>query len=451
MSTSTIPGPAGLSPLGSLLDFRHDSIDLLTRSQREYGDLVRFTLGPPGLRRELYAAFSPEGAQQVLAADSAHFRKDSRFYQEARATIGSGLLTSQDELYQRQRRLLQPLFTPRRVEGYGADIAEEALALAARWRDAAGGTVNLFNEMSRLTQRVTVRILFGPDTEAALDVVSRCFPVMSGYIQARTFALATLPRGWPTPANRKAAAAADELYAVCDQVIRQRHARLDPEAGDMISLLVNARSAEDGRLDPAEVRDQALVFLLAGTETTSTSLAMALHLLALHPQLQQRAREEAREVLGDRAPDSADLAKLPYLTWVIKEAMRLYPAGAFITRSVVEDTVIDGHLIPAGSEALVSPWVTQRHPDHWEHPDRFDPDRWAPELEKARHRYTWFPFGGGPRACIGRSLAMLEAVLALAVILRDIELAAVDREVRVKVGVTLQPQHPVRCRLSRAA
>ncbi|WP_225836375.1 cytochrome P450 [Streptomyces sp. NK08204] len=450
-TSAVVPGPAGSPLLGSMLELRRGALDLFLDARRDYGDLVRFTAGPPGLRKEIYAVFSAEGAQQVLATEATNFRKDSRFYQEVRETAGNNLLTSQDAIYQRQRRLLQPLFTQRRVDSYAAEIAEETQALLTAWDNAPDDTVELVEDMSRLTQRITVRILFGADFEAALDVVARCFPVIGDYIQRRSYSFVSVPRTWPTPMNRRAAAATEELYAVCDRVIGKRRAEADTSAAeDMITLLVQAQNAEDGKLDAAETRDQALVFLLAGTETTSTSLAMALHLLARHPEAQERAREEARRVLGTRAPVSSDMDELRYLSWVVKESMRLYPAGAFVTRNAVAATEIDGYTIPAGAEVLVSPWVTQRHPRYWDEPERFDPERFTPEREKARHRYAWFPFGGGPRACIGKHLAMLEAVTALAMILRQYELDAVDEHVPVTYGVTLRTETPVRCRLRPA-
>ncbi|MFE2147217.1 cytochrome P450, partial [Streptomyces sp. NPDC059456] len=194
-------------------------------------------------------------------------------------------------------------------------------------------------------------------------------------------------------------------------------------------------------------RDQVLVFLLAGHETTATSLAFSLHLLARHPEQQARAREEVARVLGDRTPEAADLDRLPYLTQVLKEAMRLYPAAPVIGRGSVAATEIGGRTVPAGSDVILAPWVTHRHPRYWPDPDRFDPDRFTPEAEAGRPRYAWFPFGGGPRACIGQHFSMLESVIALAMVLRAYEFEAVDTEVPVIAGITLRADGPIRCRI----
>jgi cytochrome P450 len=486
ITETRVPGPAGLPLLGSMLDLRNDSLATYVRALREHGDVVRLTAGPPGLRFELYGVFSAEGAQQVLATESANFRKDNAFYQEVRESFGNGLLTSQDDDYLRQRRLVQPLFTRRRVDGYAQAVTTEVAALTSRWHPGAGsgtaGTgagagpgggagagsgpgggraaaaapdadtrvVDVVDEMTRLTLRAVARILFGVDVEAAVDVVERCFPVIGEYVLRRGYSPLNVPRDWPTRANRRAAAASRELYAVCDRIVEERRAQgADATGEDLLTLLAQAGSAEDGTLDAAEIRDQVLVFLLAGHETTATSLAFALHLLARHPEQQERARAEAARVLDGRTPTAADLDALPYLTMVLKEAMRLYPAAPVIGRRAVAATVVGGHTVPAGADVIVAPWVTHRHPRYWDDPERFDPERFTPEAEKDRPRYAWFPFGGGPRACIGQHFSMLESVLALAMILQEYELTAVDRTVPVQAAITLRAAGPARCILRR--
>ncbi|GAA4931604.1 cytochrome P450 [Streptomyces coeruleoprunus] len=448
-STGThVPGPTGIPLLGSMFDLRRDSLGTFLGAFRDHGDVVRVTAGPPGLRTEVYGVFSAEGAQQVLATESANFRKDNAFYQEVRDSFGNGLLTSQDGDYVRQRRLVQPLFTRRRVDGYADAVTTETATLLASWRDAPGATVDVAAEMTRLTLRAVARILFGTDVESAVDVVERSFPVLGEYALRRAFTPVRPPRHWPTPANRRAAAAIGELYEECDRIIGKRRAEGSAATGDdLLTLLSRAADETDGGLDPSEIRDQVLVFLLAGHETTATSLAFSLHLLARHPDQQRRARDEAVRVLAGRTPGAADLDALPYLTQVLKEAMRLYPAGPVIGRRAVATTVVGGHTIPAGADVVVAPWVTHRHPRYWEEPERFDPERFAPEREKARPRYAWFPFGGGPRACIGQHFSMLESVLALAMILRAYEIEAVDTYVPVTVGITLRAAGPARCRL----
>ncbi|WP_030056328.1 MULTISPECIES: cytochrome P450 [Streptomyces] len=451
MATETaIPGPAGNPLVGSLFDLTRRPLRTYLAARRDHGDVVRFQAGPPGLRADFYAVFSPEGVQQVLGGEAANFRKENAFYDELRTSVGNGLLTSQDDDYQRQRRLVQPLFTRRRVDGYAAAIAQEVDSLAERWRAVPGGVVDAAEEMSRFALRTVARILFGADVEEAVAVVNRSFPVLGEYIKERGFSPVRIPRTWPTPGNRRGLEAQRALYEVCDRIIADRATRGggDEDADDLLTLLGRARGENGERLDPAELRDQVLVFLLAGHETTATSLSFALHLLAKHPGHRKLAREEARTVLAGRAPTAADLEALPYLTRVLKEAMRLYPAASLVGRRAVAETVIDGYVIPAGAQVVVAPLVTHRHPDHWAEPERFDPDRFLPEEEKARHRYAWFPFGGGPRACIGQHFSMLEAVLTLGVLLRDFDVEAVDGRVALAQGITLRAASPMRIRVT---
>ncbi|MER7910108.1 cytochrome P450 [Streptomyces sp. NPDC096068] len=444
------PELAGIPLLGSMFDLKNDSLETFLRARREHGDVVRITAGPPGVRATLYGVFSAEGAQQVLAGESANFRKDNAFYQEVRESFGNGLLTSQDEDYLRQRRLVQPLFTRRRVDGYAAAIAAEVATLTGEWRDDGAESVDVLQEMARLALRAVARILFGTDVDAAVQIVERSFPELGAYVLRRGFSPLNVPRNWPTPGNRRAAAVHRALYEVCDRIIAERRSsgRTSDEGDDLLTLLVGAESAEDGSFDATELREQVLVFLLAGHETTATSLGFALHLLGLHPEARKRAREEVDQVLAGRTPGAADLDALPYVTRVLKEAMRLFPAAPVVGRRAVAATEIGGVAVPAGADVVVAPWVTHRHPDYWEDPERFDPDRFTPEAEAARPRYAWFPFGGGPRACIGQHFSMLESVIALAMILQRYDFEAIDTEVPLTSAITLQAAGPARCRLT---
>ncbi|MFJ9748357.1 cytochrome P450 [Streptomyces chartreusis] len=451
MTTTVAQAPVvtGSPLLGSMSDLLNDPLTAYLRARRDHGDVVRFRAGPPGLRADLYAVFSPEGAQQVLATQAANFRKDNVFYEELRRWVGNGLLTSQDDVYLRQRRLVQPLFTRRRVNGYGQQVAEEAAALADVWRAAPGGSVELVGEMHRFALHIVGRILFGTDVKQAFETIERTLPQLQEYSLKRGFSPFKAPRSWPTPANRRAVRLQSELFGLCDGIIASRRDRADGD--DLVTLLVHAENAEDGSLDADELREQVLIFLLAGHETTATALAFALHLLARHPEEQGRVREEVDRVLGGpggRPPTAADMEELPYLTMVLKEAMRLYPSAPVVGRRSVADAEIDGVRIPAGADILISPWVTHRHPDHWPDPERFDPGRFTPEAEAGRPRYAWFPFGGGPRACIGQHLSMLESVLGLAVLLREFELTdAQEGEVPLGAGITLMAKGPARVRV----
>ncbi|MER7568295.1 cytochrome P450 [Streptomyces sp. NPDC097941] len=438
-----IPSVAGSRLTGAMTALRRDPLATYLRARRDHGDVVRFTVGPPGLREDLFAVFSAEGAQQVLAR-SVGFRKDDSFYDEIRSIFGNGLLTSQDEDYVRQRRLIQPLFTRRKVDRYATAMCEETLRTVTEWKAMDHEPLDVIPEVTRLTQRVVTRVLFGAASEEAGDVVDRCFPLLGAYMLKRGFAPLPFPRTWPTPANRRAAAARRDLYEVCDRIIRERNPQ---ETGnDLLELLLQAGEGTGDQLSPEEIRDQVLIFFLAGHETTATSMTFALHLLARHPEAQARAREEVDRVLGGRTPTADDFDRLEYVHMALKEAMRLYPPSPGISRRATAETEIDGYCIPAGKIVFLSPWVTHRHPAYWQDPEAFAPERFSPELEAERPRYAWFPFGGGPRACIGQYFSMLEAVLAIAVILQAFEVEAVDTEIRLTQKMALRSEGPIRCR-----
>jgi cytochrome P450 len=442
---ATLPPTLGGSPLlGVLPDLRRDVLGTLERARRERGDVVRLVAGPPRVQSTTFAFFHPDAVRRVMATEADRYRKDNTFYKEIRWALGDGLLNSQDDRWLRQRRFIQPLFTRRRIAGYAEAMGEEAETLKDRWRArvAAGQPIELHAEMSRVTLRIVGRLLFGADVERAVPVVARVFPLLGEYARRRAYSPVRLPRDWPTPANRRAAAAREEIYGVCDELIAER--RLSGSGGeDLLSLLIAARDGDE-RLDDAEIRDQVLIFLLAGHDTTAIALTFALHLLGRQAGAQARVRAEAAELDG-RAPGAADVER--YTTMVLKEAMRLYPpAWGFGRRSSAADEV-NGHLVPAGSDVIVSPWVTHRHPAFWDAPERFDPERFTPEREAERHRHSYFPFGAGPRACIGQYFSMLEAAILLAVIVRDHELTSLTGDVPLAPRITLHPAAPVLSRL----
>jgi cytochrome P450 len=441
------PVVPGSALLGSARDLRRDMLAACERAFHEYGDVVRFQAGPPGRRLELLLVFHPDGAHRVLAGAAANYRKDNVFYQEIRGAFGDGLLTSQDEQWQRQKRFLQPLFTSRRVAGYADAMSDQVGELVRRWQGAPSRELDLHDQMTQLTLRTVCRILFGGDVERILPVVQRSFGPLGEAVRRRAMAPLRPPVGWPTPVNWRLARAQLALYEVCDQIIARRRASGSGGEQDLVGLLLAARDDGSG-LSDAEIRDQVLIFLLAGHETTSTALTFTLDLLGRHPEVQRRVRAEVDEVLGDRTPTAGDVPALALTTRTLKEAMRLYPSAPLIGRMAVADDELCGYRIPARSNLAVVPWVIHRHPGFWDEPGRFDPERFTPEREKARHHYAWLPFGGGPRGCIGQHFSMLESVIALAMLVRDFEFAAPAAEPRYTNHITLRPTSGVPSRVS---
>jgi cytochrome P450 len=447
-ATPLPPTMRGGPVLGLLADLRRDVLGTLECARREHGDVVGLLAGPPRLRSITYAVFHPDAVRRVLATEADRYRKDSRFYNEVRWALGDGLLNSQDDRWLRQRRFVQPLFTRRRIATYAAAMAEASEALVAGWSAAAGSgePIELHGEMSRLSLRIVGRLLFGADVERAMPVVAYAFPLLGEHARRRSYTPASPPHGWPTRANRQALRAQRLLYDTCDEIIAAR--RSNGAGGeDLLSLLVAARDGEEA-LSDSEIRDQVLIFLLAGHDTTAIALTFALHLLGHQRDVQAQVHDEIDGTLGGRTPGAEDVERLPYTTMVLKEAMRLYPPAWGIPRRAAAADEIGGHYMPAGADILLSPWVTHRHPEFWEQPERFDPERFATEREAERHRHAYFPFGAGPRACIGQYFSMLESVIALAVILREFELHSLTDRVPLAPRITLHTAAPVPCRLT---
>jgi cytochrome P450 len=442
------PVAPGSALLGSALSLRRDMLGECERTFRELGDVVRVQAGPPGLRLELFLLFHPDAAHRMLAGAAAGYRKDNVFYREIRGAFGDGLLTSQDERWQRQKRFLQPLFTSKRVASYAGAMSEQVGGLLRRWRREPARDVDLHAEMTWLTLRTVCRILFGGDDDEVLPVVRRSFGPLGEAVRRRAMAPLRSPTAWPTPVNQRLIRSQLALYDACDQIIARRRASGSGGQDDLVGLLLAAREGGGG-LSDAEIRDQVLIFLLAGHETTSTALTFTLDLLGRHPEAQRRVRDEVEAVVGDRIPTAADIPGLARTTMALKEAMRLYPSAPLIGRMAVAEDELCGYRIPAGANVAVVPWVIHRHPDFWDEPERFDPERFTPEREKARHHYAWLPFGGGPRGCIGQHFSMLESVIALAMLVHEFEFTAPEARPRYTNHITLRPTGAVPTRVIR--
>ena len=446
-AVARVPARARANPLvGSAPELRRSQVLTYARAMREYGDVVRLAVGPPGLRLELYCVFHPDGVRQMLAGSRDAYTKRNRFYVEIAKAVGWGLLTAEGERWQRQRRLIQPLFTRKQIASYADLMVAEATAVAERWERASanGKIVDANSEMVRLALRVVGRSIFGDDVERALEVLDAEFAVLNRRTFQRAISPVALPASWPTPANKRAARAQRALYDVVDELIARR-AQSGAQGHDLVSRLLDARDADTGEaMDLQQVRDEALIFLLAGHETTSTALTFTLQLLARHPDEQAKVQDQLDVVLDGRTPTALDLPQLQRTTMAIKEAMRLYPPAYALGRRAERDTEIGGYAIPAGANVLVSQYATHRHPDFWEDPETFDPTRFTPEREHARHPHAYFPFGAGPRACIGSQFAMLEATIATAILLQRCDLSTDLADIPIDTeGITLRPRGPV--------
>jgi cytochrome P450 len=433
-----IPGPAGHRMLGMAPAFRRDLLECLLDGFRDHGDLVAYRLGPRRgpLGHTAVAAYHPDDVHQVFT-NTAHFGRRTIGFGVLTEMIGTGLLTSEGDAWLRQRRTLQPLFTPRRVGRYAELMGAEAAQLLAEPGTGSGEVIDLHQFARRYAVRVLGRSLFGEEVDEVLPDLYRLVPYGADLVRARTFQPIRLPLAWPTPHNRKMTALRAAMYGLVDRILAKRVGRAEVDADDdLVTRLRAARDPETGAaLSNQEIRDQLLVFLLAGQETTSGALTFTLQKLGRDQALQDRV---AAEAAGDSGADELARASL-------REGMRLYPPAYVNERVTTTETELAGHRLPPDTMVLVTPWVTHRHPQYWPEPERFDPERFLGTSD--RPRYAYFPFGGGSRSCIGEHFAMLEATVLLQAVLARYRITALD-EPSVAPFITLRPRGPVRATLT---
>jgi len=442
------PGPRGYPFLGVLPHLRANPIRTFLDAADRYGDLVHLKAGP-------YHGFlltDPAHIRHVLQDNARNYHK-SPLYDRLRDNIGNGLLTSEDALWLRQRRLAQPAFHCPRLIAMAEAMVACTEQMLQRWDRTAsiGEPVDLVAEMMALTQAIIVRTMFSTDLGEAAEVVNRTWPVINRRI-GETFWATKLETTLPLPANRRFWRALGELEAVVYRIIAERR-RSGRDEPDLLSMFLSARDDETGAgMSDRQLRDEVVTMLLAGHETTSLALSWTYYLLAQHPEIERGIAEEVGRVIGDRRPSFADLDKLPRTRRVIEESLRLYPPAWGFSRQALRDDEIGGYHIPKGALTFVIPFVVHRRPKLWPEPERFDPERFAPEQEAARHRFAYIPFGGGPRGCIGNHFAMAEAMLIVAGIAQRYRIELVPgQNIRAEPLITLRPSPGIRAILVKRA
>jgi cytochrome P450 len=412
----TPPGPRTLNPAGSWLAFARDPLAFLTRLAREHGGLAEFRIGP----RRTFALSDPELVHEVLVAQPQRFTKD-RGLEAAKALLGEGLLTSRGDVWRRHRRLVQPAFHRERIAGYAAVMARRAAARVERWRD--GERLDAAREMTRLALEIVAEALFGADVEGDVEAVGRALDAAVDSFRMGRIPIALLLQRLPVPSTLRLRRARAALDAVVYRILAQRRARGPGEEGDLLGALLAARDAESGApLSDLEVRDEVMTLFLAGHETTANALAWTIDLLGRHPEIERRVRDEVDAVLGGRAPAADDVPRLDLTRRALTEAMRLYPPAWILARRALDPVRLGGFMLPAGASALMSAWVVHRLPSLYDDPQHFDPDRWLPERRAHLPRLAYFPFGAGPRQCIGEGFAWTEGVVVLAAIAQRVRL-----------------------------
>lgn len=434
------PGPRGRFLLGNLLEFRRDVLKLLLDGQRQFGDVVRFRLGP----LIVHMVSHPDHIKHVLVTNQHNYNKDTRSSSRIRSITGPGLLTSNGDFWLQQRRLMQPAFHPQRLAAFGSIMTTATAAMLTRWQQHAdrGEPLDVASEMMRLTYTIVGKALFGTDVTADSEPVEEAAGLVMEHAYHRLETILDLPEWLPTPRNRRFRTALQTIDRVVYRIIEERQ-RSPLQAQDLLSLLLHRRDDDTGKgMSDQQLRNETITLLLAGHETTANALTWTWYVLARHPHVASRVREEVQETLHGQPPAVDDLPKLCYTTRVIQEAMRLYPPIWIMERRVLQDDVIGGYHLPAGSTVVLSPFVTHRHLDFWEKPQEFDPDRFLPERSAARPNYAYIPFGGGQRLCIGSNFAMMEAQVIVAMVSQACRLELVPGfAVEPKPGITLRTQH----------
>jgi len=429
------PGPKPHFPIGNMPLASTDPLGKFLMWAREYGDIFYYRAA----WLHVYFLNDPELIEWVLIRNSQNFLKD-RVVQNSRWFFGNGLLTNEGESWLRQRRLSQPAFHRDRIASYARIMTGYAEQMLAAWRD--GETRDIHQEMMQLTLRIVVHCLFNVEAQDTGAISSAMNILMRNTTGVRML-FPPVARYLPTPtmiAVRRAVQQLDEMvYGI---IAKHRASRTD--SGDLLSMLVNARDEDGSGMSDKQLRDEVLTFLLAGHETTALALSWTFHLLGQNPEVEEKLDAELRQVLGGRVPEVSDLQALPYTERVIKESMRLYPPAWSLARTAIADFELRGYTIPAGANIVMSQWIVHHDPKYFKDPEVFAPDRWLDPAMQKLPRFAYFPFGGGPRQCIGNSFATMEAVLLLSTIAQRFRLRPVPGPPVVAVpSFTLRPKHGI--------
>ncbi len=436
---SVKPGILG----GHFIKFRSRPTEFLS-DLAELGDVTTFRLG--GQRS--YFLNNPEMVRDMLVVSHHKFVK-GRALQRAKRLLGDGLLTAEHEFHLRQRRMIQPAFHRQRIADYARSMVEYGERLSDRWKD--GETLDIDQEMMRLTLQIVAKTLFSADVEGDADEVGQAMTNLINLFNYLLLPFSEFLEKIPLPQTRRFRNAKDTLDNVIYKFIRERR-ESGENTGDLLSMLLAARDEDDGgRMTDEQVRNEALTLFLAGHETTANALTFTWYLLSENPAAEKKLHEELDRVLGGRAPTVEDLPSLKYTEAVLAESMRLYPPAWAIGRLSTEDHAFGGFDVPRNSLVLVSPFVTQRDPRFWDEPLKFEPERWFDQsVKEASNRFIYFPFGGGVRRCIGEQFAWTEGILLIASIARNWRLRLdPEQKIGLKPMITLRPKYGMRMKIER--
>jgi cytochrome P450 len=438
-------GPPFLPRFLSGRMFRQNAIESMSATARAYGDLVHYTI----FGRHIYQLNHPDLIEDFLLKDAGKHHRGI-VMQRAKVVLGEGLLTSEEPLHMRQRRLAQPAFLRQRIAAYGEVIGQNATAISQSWQ--SGEVRNLHDDMLVLALRIVGKCLFDLDVQSQEEVkkISAAVDAFMDFLPLAILPFSEQIQRLPLPAMKRIRKGQADMDAIIYAMIDERR-RSPGDRGDLLSMLLEAVDPEDptARMSNQQIHDECLTIMLAGHETTANALSFALWLMAKHPDVQLRLHEEATGVLGNRAATADDYGRLPYATQVFSETLRLYPPVWVIARTCIQSYEIAGYRIPRGAVLVASQFVVHRDARFYPDPLRFDPERFAAEkkdMAKARPRFAFFPFAAGSRQCIGEGLAWMEGVLSLATIARDWRVSVPPgsaAEIAINPAISLRPKHGV--------
>ncbi|HVQ39262.1 MAG TPA: cytochrome P450 [Pyrinomonadaceae bacterium] len=430
------PGPRQSFPLSGLLAYRRGPLPFFQSLAQRYGDISHFRLGP----QQAFFFNHPDYIKDILVTNHQHFMKGLAL-QRAKRLLGEGLLTSEGAFHRRQRRLAQPAFHRMRIASYADVMTTYATQTREGWSD--GQSLDISEEMMRLTLGVVGRTLFDADVVSDARDVGEAMTVMMEVFNTLTIPFFELLQKLPLPQFRRFDSAKLRLDAIIYRLIEERR-RSGQDRGDLLSMLLMAQDTEGdgGQMTDDQLRDELMTIFLAGHETTANALTWTWYLLSQNPEVEAKFHQEVDQVLNGQLPTFEDVARLQYTEKVLTESMRRYPPAWAIGRMALEDFEIGGYVVPKKSLVLMSQYVMHHDPRYFPDPLRFEPERWSPEARETRPQFSYFPFGGGPRRCIGEGFAWMEGILLLATIAQKWQMRLVpNHPVELKPVITLRPKH----------
>lgn len=445
MSTNPYPPGPRVSRLDGFLlaTRRRDILNFLTKVAVEYGDIAHFRIGP----KRIFLLNHPDYIKHALTCHYESFVKGQQI-RRTRHFLGEGLLTSEGEFHRRQRRLIQPAFHRQHFTAHEAVILDLAVRLSARWQH--GLQLDVMREMKRLMLAITSKMIFGTKTDAEADEINEAVGLVISQFQLFGSPLANLLAKFPMSGARRICKAQDRLDRIVRRIIAERR-QSGQDHCDLLSMLIAAldEPGSDAQMDELHVRDEAVTFFLAGSETMGTGLAWTWFLLAQDQAVQAKLHAELDTVLGSRLPTLADVAQLRYTKMVFAESLRMYPPAWVLARYLTKDFETAGYVLPAGSIVILSQYLMHHDPRYFPDPSRFDPQRWTSEAKGTRPQYSYFPFGGGPRGCLGEGLAWIQGTLLIAIIAQRWRILALPSlPVKLNPLITLQPKRKIMLQLA---